>query len=36
MPRPDYWIWDGVHPTAASHRRMADLWLAEAGGMFKE
>lgn len=22
-----YWIWDGIHPTAAGHRRMADLWL---------
>ncbi len=25
---PDgYWIWDGIHPTPAGHRRMADLWL---------
>lgn len=23
----DYWIWDGIHPTPAGHRRMADLWL---------
>lgn len=22
----NWWIWDGVHPTAAGHRRMADLW----------
>ena len=22
-----YWIWDGIHPTPAGHRRMADLWL---------
>ena len=22
-----YWIWDGVHPTPAGHRRMADLWM---------
>ncbi len=22
-----YWIWDGIHPTAAGHQRMADLWL---------
>lgn len=36
QPRPDYWIWDGVHPTAAGHRRMADLWLKEAGDMFAE
>lgn len=27
QPRQDYWIWDGVHPTPAGHRRMADLWL---------
>ena len=26
-PRPDYWIWDGIHPTTAGHRRMADLWI---------
>ena len=25
-PSPNYWIWDGVHPTSAGHRRMADLW----------
>ena len=29
QPREDYWIWDGVHPTPAGHRRMADLWLAK-------
>lgn len=22
-----YWIWDGIHPTPAGHRQMADLWL---------
>lgn len=22
-----YWIWDGVHPTPAGHRRMADMWI---------
>lgn len=27
QPRPGYWIWDGVHPTPAGHRRMADLWI---------
>lgn len=26
-PAPEYWVWDGIHPTAAGHRRMADLWL---------
>lgn len=25
---PEYWIWDGIHPTAAAHRRMAELWIA--------
>lgn len=25
-PSPCYWIWDGVHPTPAGHRRMANLW----------
>ena len=24
-----YWIWDGVHPTAAGHQRMADLWIRQ-------
>lgn len=24
---PAYWVWDGIHPTAAGHRRMADWWL---------
>ena len=24
---PDYWIWDGIHPTPAGHQAMADLWL---------
>lgn len=22
-----YWIWDGIHPTPAGHRRMAELWI---------
>ncbi len=30
-PRPDYWIWDGIHPTTAGHRRMADLWIQQVG-----
>ena len=25
-PRPDYWIWDGIHPTPAGHQQMSDLW----------
>ena len=30
-PRADYWIWDGIHPTTAGHRRMADLWIKQTG-----
>ena len=22
-----YWVWDGIHPTPACHRRMADAWI---------
>ena len=36
QPRTDYWIWDGVHPTAAGHRRMADVWLESTKGLFVE
>ena len=32
-PRNDYWIWDGIHPTTAGHRRMADLWIEKAEGI---
>jgi lysophospholipase L1-like esterase len=24
---PDYWIWDGIHPTYAGHGLMAKIWL---------
>ncbi len=24
-----HWLWDGVHPTAAAHRHMADLWIKQ-------
>jgi lysophospholipase L1-like esterase len=24
---PSYWIWDGIHPTPATHYRMAQLWI---------
>jgi lysophospholipase L1-like esterase len=27
----DHWLWDGVHPTPAGHRLMADEWLRVAG-----
>ncbi|MCD7916690.1 MAG: SGNH/GDSL hydrolase family protein [Tannerellaceae bacterium] len=26
-----YWLWDGIHPTAAGHQRMAELWIEQAG-----
>lgn len=22
-----YWIWDGIHPTAAGHQQMPDMWI---------
>ncbi len=28
-----HWIWDGIHPTPAGHRRMADLWLKRMKGI---
>lgn len=31
QPTPSYWIWDGIHPTPAGHRRMADLWKRKSG-----
>lgn len=34
--RPAYWIWDGIHPTPAGHRRMADLWMQLAGKTVKD
>ncbi len=36
QPRCDYWVWDGVHPTAAGHRRMANLWLKNTNCLFSE
>ena len=24
---PNYWIWDGVHPTIAAHQLIADAWV---------
>ena len=31
QPRPSFWIWDGIHPTPAGHRRMAELWIRKVG-----
>lgn len=28
-----HWIWDGIHPTAAGHRLMADLWIERCGSL---
>lgn len=30
-----YWIWDGIHPTAAGHRRMADQWIEVATALLQ-
>lgn len=24
---PDYWVWDGVHPTVSGHQILADEWM---------
>lgn len=29
-----YWIWDGIHPTPAGHKRMADLWIKKTKSLF--
>ena len=29
-PTAKYWIWDGIHPTAAGHLKMAQLWQEKA------
>ena len=28
-----HWIWDGIHPTAAGHQLMANLWIAKFIGL---
>jgi lysophospholipase L1-like esterase len=32
----EYWIWDGVHPTAAGHQIMADEWARVVAEFFGE
>lgn len=29
-PSPEYWMWDGIHPTTAMHYRMSKLWIEKA------
>ena len=24
---PDYWVWDGVHPTVCGHQILANEWM---------
>ena len=28
-----HWIWDGIHPTMAGHRKMSELWIERCGGL---
>ncbi len=30
-----HWLWDGIHPTAAGHARMAELWIVGAGSFWE-
>jgi len=30
-----FWSWDGVHPTMAGHRKMADLWIKKTAKFMK-
>ncbi len=30
-----YWMWDGVHPTTAGHRKIADLWMKSTRKLLK-
>ena len=31
-----YWLWDGVHPTPAGHRLIADSWLEAAKPLLED
>lgn len=31
----EHWIWDGIHPTAAGHRVMADRWIEVVTPLFE-
>lgn len=31
-----YWCWDGIHPTPAGHRKLADLWLDCTKELFRK
>ena len=30
-PSLKYWMWDGIHPTAAGHQKMAEMWIKAVG-----
>ncbi len=30
-PSLKYWMWDGIHPTAAGHEKMAEMWIKAVG-----
>ena len=32
---PEYWIWDGIHPTVAGHELIAREWLKQVGKQFR-
>ena len=33
--KPEYWMWDGVHPTVAGHELMAREWMKQVGKRLK-
>jgi lysophospholipase L1-like esterase len=32
---PEYWVWDGIHPTIYGHELMAREWIKKVSGHFK-